>query len=100
MHAIINKKIITLKVAIIGAGISGVSCGALLRDDGIDCHVYEQRSIIGGLVRCSIEKDDVLFHRVGGHVFNTKVVESMNGSGQSLIKIMSSARLQEMLLFI
>ena len=60
-----------MKVAIIGAGISGVSCGAL-RDDGIDCHVYEQRSIIGGLVRCSIEKDDVLFHRVGGHVFNTK----------------------------
>ena len=59
-------------VAVVGAGISGVSCSRLLKDLGFNVVLYEAASKPGGLVRCSKERHDVLYHRVGGHVFNTK----------------------------
>ncbi len=60
------------KVAIIGSGISGLSVAKILQDKGNIVTVFEKNSFHGGLVHCTIE-DGVLFHRVGGHVFNTKI---------------------------
>jgi len=60
------------KIAIIGAGISGISVAKLLKEIGCDVIVFEKEKQIGGLVKCSIE-GNVLFHRVGGHVFNTRI---------------------------
>jgi len=59
------------RIAIIGAGISGFSVANLLNERGHDVTVFETSSKPGGLVKCDIV-DGVLFHRVGGHVFNTK----------------------------
>ena len=60
------------KIAVIGAGISGLSVANNLRKIGHDVVVYEKESTPGGLVRCTVEKG-VLYHRVGGHVFNSKI---------------------------
>jgi protoporphyrinogen oxidase len=59
------------KIAVIGAGISGLSIARLLKDNGYDVIVFEKENQLGGLIKCSVE-NGVLFHRVGGHVFNTK----------------------------
>lgn len=60
-----------MKCAVIGAGISGITAASLLRERGADVMVYEADSRPGGLVKCDVVRD-VLFHRVGGHVFNSK----------------------------
>jgi len=58
------------RIAVIGAGISGVSFARMAADHA-DVVVFEQAQRIGGLIRCDWI-DGRLFHRVGGHVFNTK----------------------------
>ncbi len=58
------------KIAVIGSGISGLSAAAVLNDT-YEVHVFERNSTIGGLVHCD-RPADVLYHRVGGHVFNSK----------------------------
>jgi len=58
------------KIAVIGSGISGLSIAAMLKDN-FDVKVFESKSNIGGLVFCD-RPADVLYHRVGGHVFNSK----------------------------
>lgn len=60
------------KIAIVGAGISGISCGRMLQEEGYTVQVFEKAPSPGGLVRCTKEEGN-LFHRVGGHVFNTKI---------------------------
>lgn len=60
-----------MKIAIIGAGISGVSCASLLQDKGHEVQVFEKNDRIGGLIQCDLV-DGNLFHKVGGHVFNAK----------------------------
>jgi len=67
-----NKQMNHQRIAIIGAGISGLSVANLLTSHGNNVVVFEQNNQIGGLVKCTVE-DGVLFHRVGGHVFNTKI---------------------------
>lgn len=57
--------------AVIGSGMSGASCARLLKDQGHEVTVYEEKPRTGGLVGCSIEEGH-LFHRVGGHVFNSR----------------------------
>ncbi|MBD8892470.1 protoporphyrinogen/coproporphyrinogen oxidase [Roseibium litorale] len=59
------------KIAIIGAGISGAACARRLKELGHEAIIFEKNKIPGGLVKCTIE-DGNLFHRVGGHVFNSK----------------------------
>ncbi len=58
------------KVAVIGAGISGLSVADLLKDR-FEVTVFEKERTPGGLVRCE-RVDGSLFHICGGHVFNTK----------------------------
>lgn len=58
------------KIAIIGAGISGLSMAHLLKDR-YEVKLLEKESTPGGLVRCK-KVDGSLFHICGGHVFNSK----------------------------
>ncbi len=57
--------------AIIGSGISGLTCANILKNDDYKVTVFEQKEIYGGLISCTLESGN-LFHRVGGHVFNSK----------------------------
>lgn len=58
------------KVAIVGAGVSGLTCGQLLHEK-CAVTVFEKADRSGGLIRCE-KIDGSLFHTCGGHVFNTK----------------------------
>ena len=58
------------KIAIIGAGVSGLTVAQLLKDKA-EVYVFERESKAGGLIRCE-RIDGSLFHTCGGHVFNTK----------------------------
>ena len=60
------------KVSIIGSGISGISVANILSSyKNIKVEVFEKESKIGGLIKCDTI-DGNLFHKVGGHVFNSK----------------------------
>ena len=58
-------------IAIIGAGISGLSTARILKQRNNQVTVYEKESQPGGLIRCKIVEGS-LFHICGGHVFNSK----------------------------
>jgi len=58
------------KIAIIGAGISGLSAAHFLKDK-YEVEVFEKESTPGGLIKCCRVNGD-LFHTCGGHVFNSK----------------------------
>jgi protoporphyrinogen oxidase len=57
-------------ITVIGAGISGLAISKMLKDD-FDVQLLEKSEKVGGLVKCDLV-DGVLFHKVGGHVFNAK----------------------------
>lgn len=59
-----------MKIGVIGSGISGLSVANMLNDKH-QVVVYEKTKTIGGLIKCTREEGN-LFHRVGGHVFNSK----------------------------
>lgn len=58
---------------VVGSGVSGLSAARLLQERGDAVLVLEKESASGGLVRCTREANNVLYHRVGGHVFNTRI---------------------------
>ncbi len=58
------------KIAVIGAGVSGLSVANLLKDR-YQVKVFEKESEPGGLVRCRRVEGN-LFHICGGHVFNSR----------------------------
>lgn len=58
------------KVAIIGAGISGLSTAHFLKHK-YQITIYEKECKPGGLIRCQMTNGS-LFHICGGHVFNSK----------------------------
>ena len=66
-----------MKFAIVGAGISGLSTARLLQDQGHEVIVFEKKEKAGGLIACEWVQD-CLFHKVGGHVFNSKNQEVLN----------------------
>ena len=59
------------KYIVIGAGISGLATAQMLQERGHEVVVYERDSRPGGLIKCDIVEGS-LFHRTGGHIFNTK----------------------------
>ena len=58
------------RLAVIGAGISGLSTAHLLKDR-YDVTIFEKESTPGGLIRCR-RVEGGLFHTCGGHIFNSK----------------------------
>lgn len=58
------------KIAIIGAGISGLSAAHFLKDK-YSVTVFEKEDSPGGLIKCR-RVNGSLFHTCGGHVFNSK----------------------------
>ncbi len=66
-----------MKIGIIGGGISGLSCAHLLQQNGCKVTVYERDDRPGGMIKCDVI-DGNLFHRTGGHVFNTKRKDVMD----------------------
>jgi protoporphyrinogen oxidase len=59
-----------MKIAIAGAGISGLSAANLLKEHA-EVTVFEKEQTPGGLIKCE-RINDCLFHKVGGHIFNSK----------------------------
>lgn len=60
-----------MNYAIIGAGMSGLAIANILQDNGHQVTVFEKEDRPGGMIKCD-RIDGCLFHRTGGHVFNTK----------------------------
>lgn len=58
------------KIIVIGGGISGVSIARMLQDR-YEVEILERDEKIGGLIKCDRINGN-LFHRVGGHVFNSR----------------------------
>ena len=61
----------SLRVGVIGAGISGLAVAQILKKNGHTVKVFEAKPKPGGLIACDVTQGH-LFHRVGGHVFNSK----------------------------
>jgi protoporphyrinogen oxidase len=58
------------KVLVIGSGISGLSISRMLSNE-YEVEIVEKEQKFGGLIKCERIKGN-LFHRVGGHVFNSR----------------------------
>ena len=58
------------RVAIIGAGVSGLTAAQQLKDR-FAVKVFEKENRPGGLIKCD-RINGSLFHTCGGHVFNSK----------------------------
>lgn len=65
-----------MKIAVLGAGISGLSVANLLQSKGCDVTVYEKESNIGGLARSRVT-GGILYDPHGGHILNSKHSEVM-----------------------
>lgn len=63
-------------IAIIGAGISGMSIAQILKNR-FCVTIFEKEETPGGLIRCN-RINGHLFHLTGGHVFNTKKQEVLD----------------------
>lgn len=63
-------------ISVIGSGISGLSISQLLNNK-YNVTLFEKEAKIGGLIKCDLI-DNVLFHKVGGHVFNSNNDEVLN----------------------
>jgi len=66
-----------MKIAVLGAGVSGLSVARMLKDKGIDITVYEKNSSVGGLARSRFT-NDILYDPHGGHILNSKHPEVMD----------------------
>lgn len=66
-----------MKIAVLGAGISGLTAARLLADRGHDVTVYEKNHLIGGLARTRFT-DGYLYDPHGGHILNSKHPEVMD----------------------
>lgn len=59
------------RIAVIGAGISGMSTAHFLNEKGFETTIFEKEDVPGGLIKCRRVNGN-LFHTCGGHVFNSK----------------------------
>lgn len=62
-----------MKVAVIGAGVSGLAFAkyASIYRQELDVHIFESESSIGGIAKVKMI-GNIPFHMVGGHCFNSK----------------------------
>ncbi len=60
-----------MKVAILGAGVTGLMAGKQLRQRGYDVHVFESEPSVGGLCRSSVVQG-FTFDWAGGHILYTR----------------------------
>ena len=75
-----------MRYIVIGGGISGLSIAQLLRKDNQEVIVLEAETRPGGMIKCDLINGS-LFHRTGGHVFNTLKGKMYGiGFGHFLIK--------------
>jgi protoporphyrinogen oxidase len=58
------------RIAILGAGITGLTAARLLKDTH-EVTVFEKNTCPGGIARVKMH-NDIPYHMVGGHCFNTK----------------------------
>jgi len=63
-------------IAIIGGGISGISLAKVIGSNA-EVIVFEQKKKIGGLISCDVV-NGYLYHKVGGHVFNSKNIKVLD----------------------
>ena len=66
-----------MRIAILGAGVSGLTAARLLADRGIDVTVFEKNHTVGGLARTRFT-DGYLYDPHGGHILNSKHPEVMD----------------------
>lgn len=66
-----------MRYAIIGAGMSGLAIANILQYNGNEVIVFEKDNRPGGMIKCD-RVEGCLFHRTGGHVFNTKRQDVMD----------------------
>lgn len=60
-----------MRIAVLGAGISGLSVARLLKDQEMDVTTYERNKCVGGLARTRFP-NGYLYDPYGGHIFNSK----------------------------
>lgn len=60
-----------MRIAVLGAGVSGLTAARLLKEKRHDVTVYEKNETIGGLARSRFT-DGYLYDPHGGHIFNSK----------------------------
>ena len=68
------------RLAVIGAGVSGLTVAQLLKDK-YEIKVFEKDSRPGGLIKCE-RVNGSLFHTCGGHVLNSKYPEVLKWIGK------------------
>jgi protoporphyrinogen oxidase len=57
-----------MKIAVLGAGVAGITVARRLKDQGADCAVFEKNDTIGGLARTRITQG-YTYDLCGGHIF-------------------------------
>lgn len=57
--------------------MSGLAIANILQDNGNEVIVFEKDNRQGGMIKCD-RVEGSLFHRTGGHVFNTKRQDVMD----------------------
>ena len=60
-----------MQIAVLGAGVSGLTAARLLKEKGHDVKVFEKNDTVGGLARTRYT-DGYLYDPHGGHIFNSK----------------------------
>ncbi len=65
-----------MKYVIIGGGVTGLSIANMLKNNH-KVTVFEADNRPGGMIKCDVVEGN-LFHRTGGHVFNTKRQDVMD----------------------
>lgn len=66
-----------MRIAILGAGISGLTAARLLKELGHEVTVYEKNHTVGGLARTRFTQG-YLYDPHGGHILNSKHQEVMD----------------------
>ena len=59
-----------MKIAVLGAGVSGLSAARMLKERGCEVMVYEKNNTVGGLARSRMV-EGILYDPHGGHIFNS-----------------------------